>query len=350
MVDFAGWALPIFHSGILEEHHVVRQAAGLFDVSHMGRLRIEGPHAFALLQLALTNDLSALQPGRGRYTLLCLENGGTLDDAIAFRLADEAFQLIPNAVNKDAVLAHLLGLRARNDFRVEIIDQTDSTAMLALQGPSSARILADLSPEPIDELRFFAHMDAMIGGIACCVSRSGYTGEDGFEISCAAGQGEALWTAILEAGQPHGLLPAGLGARDSLRIEAGLPLYGHELSREINAAYSGLDFAIKLEKSDFIGKQAVAAASRDGRERVLSGFCLSVRAVPREGFAIARNGAEIGRVTSGVFSPTLGRGIGMAYIEARHAVIGAPIEVAIRQKAAPAVIVERPFVPRGRRA
>jgi len=342
MVDFAGWMMPVYYSSILDEHHAVRTAAGLFDVCHMGRLRVSGTGAFDLLQYAFTNDLEGMAAGRAKYGLFCNADAGVLDDAIIYRLAN-AYLVVPNASNKDRILAHLQQLIADRGLAVQIEDQSASTGMAALQGPASKVILNSLASERVDAMPRFSSAMMKVAGIEAMVARTGYTGEDGFELICDASQIVALWDAAYQAGQAHGLKPAGLGARDALRIEACLPLYGHELSLQTNPLFAGLRVFIKLSKSDFVGKRRMEDWRTDEHTRHLVAFAMVDRAIPREGCEVHGEHGVIGQVTSGVFSPILKQGIGMAYIESAYVRPGTKIYILIRNKQYEAKVMERPL-------
>ncbi|MCX7015161.1 MAG: glycine cleavage system aminomethyltransferase GcvT [Candidatus Sumerlaeota bacterium] len=345
LVDFAGWEMPLYFSAILEEHHAVRHAAGLFDICHMGRLRLRGPRATDLLQAAVTNDVARLVPGRACYALLCTASGGIVDDLIIYR-EDEGFLAIPNASNREAVVAALERLREEGGWDAEILDQTAALGMVALQGPASLIILQKIAGAPLDDLRRFAIRPAAVAGIECLVARTGYTGENGFEVIGPAERTLELWQAMLAAGDAEGIRPAGLGARDSLRIEAGYPLYGHELTLETDPLTAGLERFVKLDKTDFLGKAALLKVKERGLARALIAFEMTQRAVPRQGCVIERGGAAVGEVTSGLFSPTLNKGVGMGYVESRCAAPGVEIAVRIHNKVFGARVAARPLYRR----
>ncbi|MDL2258590.1 glycine cleavage system aminomethyltransferase GcvT [Eubacteriales bacterium OttesenSCG-928-K08] len=310
MVDFGGWALPVQYSSILDEHRAVRENAGLFDVSHMGEILVSGKDAFAFLQLVLTNDLTGLMDNRCRYSFICYENGGTVDDVIVYRKNEESYLIVVNASNTDKDFEWLKSHADGFDAKIE--NQSADFAQLALQGPRAQEILAPLCEGELPEKSYSFVEELAVAGISCLVSRTGYTGEDGFELYCAANDGAALHAAILEAGKAFGLLPCGLGARDTLRFEAAMPLYGHELTADITPREAGLGFAIKVDNKDFIGRQALI----DPPKRKRIGLKIVGRGIAREGYAVLFDGKPVGVVTSGSPSPTLGGNYAMALVDA----------------------------------
>ena len=348
MVEFGGWEMPVLYSGIAQENHAVRQAAGLFDISHMGEFLFEGPDAKKFLNKLLTNDLSRLEPGHGQYTLLCQDNGGVIDDLYAYRLGPDRFLLV---VNASRIEVDWMWIRAQRNthyksLELEMRDRSADHAAMALQGPSSAAILKGLFPAAVElEKNRIAELD--FGGATAWVSRTGYTGEDGFELITTNNQAVALWQKILALGQALGLVPAGLGARDTLRTEAGYSLYGHELTSETTPIEAGLGWAVADHKIGFIGKDTFAAQKQDGVSRRCVGFKMTGKsAPPREQykiFAVDGTSREIGEVTSGTQSPSLGCGIGLGYVETAHAKAGTPIEIEIRNRRFPAQVVKRPI-------
>lgn len=311
IVDFAGWRLPLhFDLGILAEHHAVRSAAGLFDVSHMGRIRVRGPHAAAYVDWLATNTLPAADSGRCRYSLLCTEDGGCIDDIVICRLGEESFDLVVNAANRARVLEWFAGpnhwTRSGRPLP-EMEDVTLRTAQIALQGPASLEVLAARCDADLAGLGNYQFLPGIrVAGIPALVSRTGYTGEDGFELFVDAPDAPALWRALLEAGAPLGLVPCGLGARDTLRFEAGMPLYGQELDPGINPLEAGLGRFVDLDKGEFSGRRALEAVARDGAARKRIGLEMIDAAVARTGFAVRQGGADVGRVTSGGKCPTVG--------------------------------------------
>lgn len=339
MTPFGGYLLPMqYPTGILAEHEAVRSAAGVFDVSHMGRAVVSGPGAEAALNAVLTNSFTDMAPGAARYALMLYENGGTVDDLVVYRLSETAFLLVLNAANTPR---DLLWLEAHLPAGAQLEDRTDRTAQLALQGPESAGLLAGLLEDgalPPRYYTFRAH--CRLAGADCLVSRTGYTGEDGFELYLRAEDAPALWDALTAAGA----VPCGLGARDTLRLEAGMPLYGHELDEKTDPLTAGLGFAVKLEKPDFLGKAALLAMGAPAQRRV--GLRVTGRGIIRGGEEIFADGVPISRTTSGTFCPHLGVGCAMAYVDAARAVPGTAVEAAVRSRRVPAELVALPFYKR----
>ncbi len=313
LTDFAGWLMPLRYGSETAEHQAVRGAAGLFDLSHMGELAVAGPEAAAVLDYALVGQLSALRPGRARYTMICADDGGVLDDLIVYRLAGTEFLVVANAANTDVVFR---ALRERADGRdAEVTDRTADYALIAVQGPRAARILAPLTDVSLDEVRYYASYPGSVAACPVLLARTGYTGEDGFEIFAEPGHAQRIWTGLLRAGANSGLIPAGLAARDTLRLEAGMPLYGSELSRGVTPFDAGLGRIVKLDKpGDFVGRAALARRAVAEPERILVGLTGQSRRVPRHDYAVLWDGVPCGRVTSGAPSPTLGAPIAMAYV------------------------------------
>jgi aminomethyltransferase len=344
MVEFAGFSLPVQYTSILEEHAAVREAAGLFDVSHMGQLALSGPGALASADRLLTRRISNASPGVVRYALLCNERGGVVDDVTAYR-RDDGVMLCVNAANIGKDFAWV---KERLAPGTDLADESDATALLALQGPAAADVLRKVAGEALVSLRRFTFARGPVAGRPAVVSRTGYTGADGYELYCAAGDAEALFEALLDEGAASGCRPCGLGARDTLRLEAALPLYGHELDDTTSPLEAGLDRFVEKD-GDFIGADAIRERARAGHPRALAGFALEERGVARAGCGVAHEGREVGVVTSGGPSPTLQKSIGLAYVPPPLAGAGTEIEIVIRGRAVRARIVETPFV-RGTRA
>lgn len=342
-IDFGGWELPVQFSSIKEEHDAVRHRAGLFDVSHMGEILVEGPDALDYLQKLLSNDVSKIQIGSAQYNAMCYETGGVVDDLLAYRLDENQYLLCVNAANIEKDYEWMLSKKSGD---VSIINKSDEFAQIALQGPSAEEVLQTLTSENLNDIKYFKFKDNVeICGHQVLISRSGYTGEDGFEIY---GQPEAiidLWDKILEAGKDKGVVPAGLGSRDTLRFEACLPLYGQELSENITPLEAGIGFAVKLN-TDFIGRDALAAQKEEGLKRKLAGVEMIGKGIPRHGYKVFKDGQEIGEVTTGTQSPMTKRNIGLALLDASKVEIGTEVEIEIRGKLIPAVIVETPFYKR----
>jgi aminomethyltransferase len=345
MIDFAGFAMPVQYRGIIEEHMAVRAAAGIFDLSHMGEFEIAGSHALDLLERALTNSAARLRVGQAQYTLLCGRDGGTIDDLIVYRLGAERFMLCVNASNIDADREWLQSLNHRG---AEFRDVSDDTALVAVQGPRAITILKRLAAFSIDEVPRFCVADGEVGGIRCVAARTGYTGEDGFELFVAANDAARLFAEIMTAGAADQIKPCGLGARDTLRLEAGLPLYGHELDRNTSPLEAGLANYLKFGRG-FIGEEALAAQRLGGLRKHLIGLATDdSRTIARQGYPILLDDAQTGTVTSGTFAPALDRPIAMAYVRsAERPALGTRLRVEVRNRHLPATVVARPFYKRG---
>ena len=349
MVDYAGWLMPVQYAGIVEEHRAVRERAGLFDLSHMGELFVEGPEAGDALAYALVTNPPALTIGRAHYSMIVAPDGGILDDLIVYRLGEESFLVVANAGNaqlvSDTLAERIAGRRAVLD------DRSLATALVAIQGPNAAAILAPFTDIDLATLKYYAIAEGTVSGIPALVARTGYTGEDGFEIFVDNASAVELWRTLLQAGRPAGLVPVGLGARDTLRLEAGMPLYGNDLDRTTNPYEAGQGRVVKLEKSgDFVGRSALEKVARDGVDRRLVGFTVKGRGIARHGYPVygAEEDRETGVVTSGTQSPTLGVPIGMAYVASGDAEPGTMVDVGIREQRVPAQIVPLPFYRRAR--
>ena len=354
LTGFAGWLMPLRYGSETAEHNAVRTAAGLFDLSHMGEIMVTGPGAAAALDYALVGQPSALAPGRARYTMICAPDGGILDDLIVYRLADDEFLVVANAANTDVVVK---ALTDRAGAGAQVADQTDEYALIALQGPNAVPILTPLTDADLAAVKYYASYPATVAGQPVLLARTGYTGEDGFELFTRPEDAEPIWAALTEAGAGHGLVPAGLAARDTLRLEAGMPLYGNELGPGLTPFDAGLGRVVKLDKpGDFVGRAALEERARETPQRELVGLVARSRRVPRHGYDVLWDQTACGTVTSGAPSPTLGRPIAMAYVEpgvaleARQAGSdgGRPSRLAvdIRGSAEPADLVPLPFYRR----
>jgi aminomethyltransferase len=353
LTGFAGWLMPLRYGSETAEHRAVRGAAGLFDLSHMGEIAVSGPGAAAALDYALTGHLSALKPGRARYTMICAPDGGVLDDLIVYRLADTEFLVVANAANTRVVAAALRERAASYPARVD--DKTGDYALVAIQGPHASRILQPLTDIGLDQVRYYAGQQAVVAGCEVLLARTGYTGEDGFELFTSPGDAEPVWMALTRAGEADGLVPAGLAARDTLRLEAGMPLYGNELGADVTPFDAGLGRVVVFGKpGDFVGRAALAERAQATSPRVLAGLTVGSRRVPRHGYRVLWDGQPCGTVTSGAPSPTLGVPIAMAYLDPGTARLtaqetaGARLAVDIRGSAEPARIAELPFYHRPR--
>ncbi|WP_203246926.1 glycine cleavage system aminomethyltransferase GcvT [Sporosarcina beigongshangi] len=344
-IDFGGWELPVQFSSIKAEHEAVRTKAGLFDVSHMGEVFVSGAGALAYLQKLVTNDVSKLADGQAQYTAMCYEDGGTIDDLLIYKRGDNDYLLVVNASNIDKDV-EWMNSHATADVVIE--DKSSDYGLLALQGPVAQEVLQKLTDEPLADIKFFRFKENVnVAGHSVLVSRTGYTGENGFEIYGSPEAIVALWPAILTAGEEEGVIPAGLGARDTLRFEAGLPLYGQELSKDISPLETGLGFVVKLNKEeDFLGKAALTAQKENGVPRKLIGLEMIDKGIPRTGYKVFLDTVEIGEVTTGTQSPTLKKNIGFALLKSEHTAEGTEVEVEIRNKRLKAVIIATPFYKR----
>ncbi|MFJ9476110.1 glycine cleavage system aminomethyltransferase GcvT [Streptomyces mirabilis] len=349
MTDFAGWDMPLRYGSERDEHLAVRTRAGLFDLSHMGEITVTGPQAATLLNHALVGNIASVGVGRARYTMICREDGGILDDLIVYRLAENEYMVVANASNAQVVLDALAERAAGFDTLVR--DDRDAYALIAVQGPESPGILKSLTDADLDGLKYYAGLPGTVAGVPALIARTGYTGEDGFELFVAPSDAEKLWQALTDAGAPVGLVPCGLSCRDTLRLEAGMPLYGHELTTSLTPFDAGLGRVVKFEKEgDFVGRAALQEAASRAEEnppRVLVGLVAEGRRVPRAGYPVVADGKVIGEVTSGAPSPTLGKPIAMAYVDAAHAAPGtAGVGVDIRGSHEPYEVVALPFYKR----
>jgi aminomethyltransferase len=347
MTDFAGWDMPLRYGSERDEHNAVRTRAGLFDLSHMGEITVTGPQAGQALDHALVGHISAIAVGRARYTMICQEDGGILDDLIVYRLGESEFMVVANASNAQVVLDAVTARAA--GFEADVRDDRDAYALIAVQGPESPAILASLTDADLDGLKYYAGLPGTVAGVPALIARTGYTGEDGFELFVAPADAEKLWQAITEAGSPAGLVPCGLSCRDTLRLEAGMPLYGHELTADLTPLDAGLGRVVKFDKpGDFVGREALRAAA-DRPVRKLVGLVAEGRRVPRAGYPVVADGKVIGEVTSGAPSPTLGKPIAIAYVDAEHAAPGTEgVGVDIRGTHEPYEVVALPFYRRTR--
>jgi aminomethyltransferase len=348
MTVFGGFEMPVSYSGIIEEHLAVRATAGIFDLSHMGEFEIRGPHALELLERTFTNSAARLSDGQAQYSILCAEDGGTIDDLIVYRLGDERYMLCVNASNIAVDREWILDV---NHGRAEFEDLSDATALVAVQGPSAVGILSALADFPIENVARFGVASGKIAGVTCLAARTGYTGEDGFELFAENGGARKLFEAILDAGAAANIKPVGLGARDTLRLEAGLPLYGHELDRNSSPLEAGLSPFVKLGRP-FIGAPVLEAQHRDGIKKKLIGLRTDDgKMIARQGYRVFRDGRELGVVTSGSFAPSIQRPIAMAYLatdgENAAPTLGDVLEIEIRNRKIPATVVRRPFYRRG---
>ena len=343
MVDFAGWHMPVQYTSINIEHVAVRQAAGLFDIAHMGRLFFSGPEALNLIDNLVTIDVTALKPGQIKYALVTNERGGILDDVLVYRFT-ENYMLVVNASNREKILGWIE--EHRQPFEANMEDRTQSHFMLAIQGPQAVEIVTKLFSEEIVSLRYYRSFTTDFAGSEALISRTGYTGEDGFEIIIPNEQSETLWDALCIGGEPYQLQPCGLGCRDTLRIEAAMPLYGHELNEQIDPFTADLGFAVQLDVGPFIGKPTLQQIQGDPKRPRRVGLVLDSKRIAREHAEIYDGANRVGEVTSGTFSPTLDQSIAMAYLQPEYSQIGTGVEVDIRGKRPSAQVVKLPFYRR----
>ena len=347
MVNFGGWDMPLEYSGILSEHEAVRTRAGLFDVSHMGEIEIRGGSALDLVQHVTCNDASKLGVGQVQYSGLMTSRGTFVDDLLVHKISDRHYFLCVNAANQDGDFAHI---RGNNAMCAEVENSGERFSQLAIQGPKSASILAALSATPIGELKYYTFTLGDVCDVHCLIARTGYTGEDGFEIYFEPQHSELLWNDLLEAGRAEGLIPCGLGARNTLRLEAGMCLYGHEIDDTTTPLEAGLGWICKLDKGFFLGRDTLGQQKQSGMKRKLVGFEMLDKRIGRDGYPVEISGREAGRVTSGGPSPTLKKNIGMAYVPRDESAAGTAIGIEIRGQSAPARIVPLPFYNRHRHA
>lgn len=344
LIDFAGWSMPVRYDSDLAEHHAVRQRAGLFDLSHMGEIEVVGPDAADALDHAFVGAASRIKVGRARYSMLCAEDGGVLDDVIIYRRDEQRYLVVANAANADVVLTAVRDRAADSD--AEVVDAGPDTALIALQGPAAAGVLAGLGVQGLDHLRYYAGIDVDVAGHAVFLARTGYTGEDGFELFVAAEHATEMWWALLDAGRSAEVVPAGLACRDTLRLEAGMPLYGNELGPDRTPFDAGMGRVIAFD-TDFVGKDALQAVADAGPRDALVGLTAEGRRAPRSGYEVqAPDGTAVGTVTSGVLSPTLGIPIAMAYVVREQAEPGTELAVDVRGRGLPVEVVELPFYRR----
>lgn len=352
VVDFAGWALPVQFSGIIEEHKAVRTKAGLFDVSHMGEILVFGGQAVNFLDFLLANDIASLKSGKIRYAHMCNNNGGVIDDILVYKLGIDEYLLVVNASN---IEKDYNWIKSQAPKEVSVEDVSQQFAQLALQGPKALEILSKLTDFNLNSLKYYSfEKDVFVSGFKCIISRTGYTGEDGFEIYCSPKDAPNLWRIILDTGKDLGAVPVGLGARDTLRFEACMPLYGHELAEDITPLEAGFEKYVKLEKPDFIGGKALAEQKLKGIPRSLVGIEMVERGIPRGGYPVVSDGEVIGTVTTGSYCPTINKNLALAYVDVKKNTIGdkgKPVEgqevyIQIREKNIMAKTVITPFYRR----
>ncbi len=345
MVEFGGWDMPVQYSGVIAEHIAVREAAGLFDVSHMGEIEVSGVQAFEFLQYVTINDVAALADGQVQYTALCYPDGGVVDDLTLYRFAADSYLLCVNAANTDKDFEWLEKLLSESDLsELKLINRSSEYAQLALQGPKAEEILAQLTDTDLTNIKYYWFAEGQVAGVETIISRTGYTGEDGFELYCPTACAVQLWQELMRVGEPLGLLPTGLGARDTLRLEKAYALYGHEITADILPLEARLAWITKLKKGEFVGSQALIAAKEAGLKRKLIGLKLTESGVPRENYPVLCDGREVGYVTSGTMSPCLKQGIALALVKAEIADGEQALQIGIRKRQVATERVKPPFV------
>ena len=343
IVDFSGWALPIQYTSIKEEHHAVRNNAGLFDVSHMGEVRIKGKDATAFVQYLVANNVKSIKDNQILYTMMCYKDGGIVDDLLVYKYTNNHYYLVINASNVEKDFAWMQ--KNSEGFEVTLVNESNDVSEIAIQGPKAQEILQKITDIDLDEIKFFYFKDeVMVNGKKTLVSRTGYTGEDGFEVYTSHDNIANIWEKLFEVGKDLGLMPAGLGARDTLRFEAALPLYGNELSKEITPLEAGLGYFVKLDNDDFIGKEALVKQKENGLERKIVGFELTDPGIPRHGYDVYAGEEKIGFVTTGYKSPTLKKSIGLAMVPIDYADLGSEISIEVRNKMKQAKVVSKKFL------
>jgi aminomethyltransferase len=347
MVDFVGWEMPVQYSGPVPEHMAVRQAAGLFDVSHMGEIEIVGEGALDLVQRVTTNDASKLQDNQAQYTTLTNQNAGIIDDLLVYRINSEYFLLVVNASGIDRAYPWIC--QHAGSSKVDVNDTSAAYALMALQGPRAERILQDLTDHMLDRIPYYWSQRVQVDGVDCRVSRTGYTGEDGFEIFCAPDDARRVWNRLLITGNDRGLIPCGLAARNTLRLEAAYRLWGHDMDETTTPLEAGLGWVVKLAKGDFTGRDVLARQKQEGLRRKLVGFEVLDRAPARDGYPVVIAGEQVGQVASGSPAPYLKKNIGLVYLPAEHAAVGTEFSVVVRGREVPARVVETPFYKRDRK-
>lgn len=349
MVDFGGWELPVQYTGVMDEHTACRTACGLFDVSHMGEVHVEGPEAEAFLNYLVSNNVTKIAIGQAQYTLLCNEQGGLVDDLIIYRRATERYLVVVNASNTAKDFAWMQRIHSQKKWNCSLTNESAKYTQIAIQGQKAQEILQAITSTPLAPIKTYWFAEGtVLGGIPAILARTGYTGEDGFEVYVPWEKGPEVWRALIEAGQPKGLKPVGLGARDTLRLEMKYSLYGHELSDETNPLEAGLGWVTKLDKGDFVGRAPIAALKEKGLQKSLVGIRLTERGIPRQGYAVytADGTAQIGVLTSGTQSPSTKAAIGIAYVALPHAAVGTKLTVDIRGAKVAAEVVPTPFYKR----
>jgi aminomethyltransferase len=345
MVDFGGWDMPVQYSGIIDEHNAVRNAVGVFDVSHMGEIEIRGPEAARLTDFVTTNAVHKLKPGQAHYSGLLYEHGGFVDDILVHKVSGEHYFLCVNASNQDKDFEHIA---AHNHFDAVVENAGARYAQIAIQGPKAAPTLQKLTPVDLGGIRYYWFTDGEVAGAPARIAHTGYTGEDGFEIYVPPAEAERMWRLVMDAGAEFGIKPCGLGARNTLRLEAGMALYGHEIDASISPLEAGLEWIVKLDKGEFVGRDALLKQKESGIRRKLIGFEMRARGIGRDGYEVCLNGVPAGWVTSGGPAPALNKNIGLCYLPTVQSVPGTSIQIMIRNQPVDAVTVETPFYKRAK--
>jgi aminomethyltransferase len=345
MVDFGGWDMPVQYTGLLEEHHAVRKAVGLFDVSHMGEIEIQGPEALKLVDHVTTNAASRLKVGQAHYSGLLYDHGGFVDDILVHKVADDSYFICVNASNQVKDYEHILGL---NKFDAKVDFAGPRYSQIAIQGPRGLATLQKLTATKLEEIKYYWFTDGAVSGTKARIARTGYTGEDGFEIYIAPSEAPRIWAELLEAGAEFGIKQCGLGARNTLRLEAKMALYGHEIDASINPLEADLGWIVKLDKGDFVGRDALVKKKEAGLSRKLMGFEMRGRGIGRDGYEVLVNGSPAGWVTSGSPGPTVNKNIGLCYLPIESARVGQAIQVVVRNQPVDAEVVETPFYKRSK--
>jgi aminomethyltransferase len=345
MVDFGGWDMPVQYSGIIDEHNAVRNAVGVFDVSHMGEIEIRGPEAAKLTNFVTTNAVHKLKPGQAHYSGLLYEHGGFVDDILVHKVADEHYFLCVNASNQDKDFEHIV---AHNHFDAVVKNAGERYAQIAIQGPKAGATLQKLTPVDLGGIKYYWFTDGEVAGAPARIAHTGYTGEDGFEIYVPPAEAERMWQLVMDAGAEFGIKPCGLGARNTLRMESAMALYGHEIDASISPLEAGLGWIVKLDKGEFVGRDALLKQRENGIRRKLIGFEMRARGIGRDGYEVRLNGTPAGWVTSGGPAPALNKNIGLCYLPIEQSVPGTSIEIMIRNQPVDAVTVETPFYKRAK--
>ena len=345
IIDFGGWAMPVQYTSVIDEHNTTRAQATLFDICHMGEIEVKGPQALNLLQVALTRDISGQKTGQVKLSALLNDKGGIIDDLTVYKMAEDFYMLVTNSTTRESDFKRISSILDNKKFNCKLSDISDKTGKLDLQGPRAEAILQSLTDADLKSIHFYSFVESKVAGIPALISRSGYTGEDGFEIYAAAGKIGVIWDKLMAAGTANGLKPAGLGARDTLRLEAGMMLNGQDITEDISPLEVPYSWLVDWNK-DFAGKAALAKIRDYGIQKKLVGLVMTGRGIARHGYKVMSGSREIGEVTSGTFSPTLNKAIGLAFVDIEFAAPDTKISIAIRDTVSPAIVVKLPFYKR----